>query len=105
MRNPTDAAQANNSGIPTLQPMGFGEILDTIFSLYRRHFLLFLGIIAFVFSENLVRYLLGRFLPSFFLKSYIIEFIGISFALIGMGGIIVVTATIHLGRPIKSRDA
>lgn len=105
MLNFANATQANNSGMPTLQPMGFGEILDTIFSLYRRHFLLFLGIIAFVFSENLVRYVLGRFFPSFFLKSYIIEFIRISFALIGMGGIIVVTATIHLGGRITSRDA
>ena len=106
MSNQIDTAQANNNGIPTRQPMGFGEILDTIFSLYRKYFLLFLGIIAFVFcGRNLVRYLLGRFLPSFFLKSYIIEFVGISFALIGMGGIIVVTATMHLGRHITSRDA
>ena len=105
MLNSSDTGQTNNSNTPTLQPMGVSEILDTIFSLYRRHFLLFLGIIVFVFCENLVRYVLGRFFPSFFLKSYIIEFIGISFALIGMGGIIVVTATIHLGGHIKSRDA
>ena len=96
MSNLVDTTQMNNGGIPALQPMGFGEILDTIFSLYRKYFLLFLGIIAIHFFGGLVEYALWHLLPRFFLKSYIIDLIGIPFTFISMGGIIVATATIYL---------
>lgn len=42
-----DSSQVGNSEATTtasLQPMGFADILDTTFSLYRNHFRLFLGI-------------------------------------------------------------
>ena len=100
-----DATQMNNSGTPALQPMGFGEILDTIFSLYRRHFLLFLGIVAIYFFGGLVEYVLWRLLPRFFLKSYIIDLVGMPFTFVCMGGIIIATATIYFGNHITSRDA
>lgn len=35
-----------NSDLPNLRAMGFGELLDTAFSLYRKHFLSFLAISA-----------------------------------------------------------
>ena len=38
---------------PILRPMGFGELLDTTFSLYRTHFLRFLGI-TFVYFMTIV---------------------------------------------------
>ena len=91
--------------MPTRQPMGFGEILDTIFSLYRRYFLLFLGIVVIHFFGGLVEYVLWRVLPRFFLKSYIIDLVGIPFTFISMGGIIVATATIYLGKHITVRKA
>ena len=100
-----NATQVDNGGTRTLQPMGFGEILDTIFSLYRRHFLLFLGMIAIYFFGGLVEYVLWRFIPRFFLKSYIIDLVGIPFTFMSMGGIIVGTATIYLGQHITVRDA
>ena len=43
MPEPTGPSQAND-GARKLQAIGFGEILDTIFSLYRTHFLSLLGI-------------------------------------------------------------
>ncbi len=43
MPEPTDPSQSNNVP-PKLQAVGFGELLDTIFSLYRTHFLSFFGI-------------------------------------------------------------
>ena len=95
----------NNSNTPALQPMGFGELLDTTFSLYRGYFLLFLGIISLDFCGNLVEYLLRRFLPNFPLKYFLTDFVSVPFALISMGGIIVATATIYLGEDITSRDA
>ena len=105
MLNFANATQANNSGIPTLQPMGFGEILDTIFSLYRKHFLLFPGIIAIYLLGGLVEYVLWHLLPRFFLKSYIIDLIGIPFIFISMGGIIVVTSKVYLDQHITIREA
>lgn len=105
MSNLADATQVNNSSIPTRQPMGFGEVLDTIFSLYRRHFLLFLGIIAIYFFGGLVEYVLWRVLPGFFLKFYIINLVGLSFSFVSMGGIIVATAIIYLGKHITTLDA
>lgn len=43
MPEPTAPSQSNNVP-PKLQAIGFGELLDTIFSLYRTHFLSFFGI-------------------------------------------------------------
>ena len=105
MLNLTDTAQPNNSNTPTLRPMGFGEVLDTTFSLYRQHFPLFLHIIAIDFFGSLVEYLLWRFLPNFPLKGIVTTLIGMPFGLVSMGGIIVATATVYLGKRIRSSDA
>ena len=105
MLSPTDTVQANNSNTFTLQPMGFSEILDTIFSLYRKHLRLFLGIVAVDFCGNLVVYFLARFLPNFSLKGLVTDLVGMPFGLVSMGGIIIATATIYLGKHITIRDA
>lgn len=104
MLSPTDATQTNISNTSTLQPMGFGGLLDTTFSLYRKHFRLFLGIITLYFCGTLVVYLLERFLPDFPLKDLVTDLVGMPFGLISMGGIIVATATIYLGEHTTSRD-
>lgn len=85
--------------------MRFAEILDTTFSLYRKHFLLFLGIISVYFCGILVEYLFGRFLPEFSGKNFVVDLIGMPFTLISMGGITVATATIYLSGRITSRNA
>ncbi|MXZ01868.1 hypothetical protein F4Y93_14945 [Candidatus Poribacteria bacterium] len=105
MPNSTDTTQADDSSIPKLQPMGFSEILDTIFSLYRKHFFLFLGVIAIDFCGSLVTYLLARFLPNFPLKYLLIRLVGMPFGLVSMGGIIVTTVTVYLGKRIRYLDA
>ena len=58
MLQPNDSLQTNDSEASTttsLQPMGFTDILDTIFSLYRNHFRLIFGIciVYFVFMLGL----------------------------------------------------
>lgn len=105
MPNPTDATQAANKNTPILQPMGFGEILDTIFSLYRKHFSLFLGIAAVDFCGTLLVYFLGRFTPNFPLKDLVTDLVLMPFGIVCMGGIIVATATVYLGKHITIRDA
>lgn len=105
MPNPTDATQAANKNTPILQPMGFGEILDTIFSLYRKHFPLFLGIAAVDFCGTLLVYFLARFTPNFPLKHLVTDIVLMPFGIVCMGGIIVATATVYLGKHIRSLDA
>ena len=105
MSNLADASEANDNNTPTLQPMGFGGILDITFSLYRKHFRLFLGIIALHFCGHLVVYLLWISLPNASIRNLVIELVDLPFGLISMGGIIVATATIYLGKHITSRDA
>ena len=105
MSNATAAAQANNSSTSTLQPMGFGEILDIIFSFYRKHFLLFLGVITLYFFGSLVKYSIEGFLHGSDLKTLVANFADMPFAVISIGGIIVATATIYFGGHITSSAA
>ena len=48
MSEQSNPSQVNN-GPPKLRTMGFGELLDTVFSLYRTHFWSFLRIAAGLF--------------------------------------------------------
>ena len=105
MPNSTDTTETNISNTSTLQPMGFSEILDTIFSLYRKHLRLFLGIVAVDFCGNLVVYFLARFLPNFSLKGLVTDFVGMPFGLVSMGGIIIATTTVYFGNHLRSLDA
>ena len=105
MLSPAGTVQANNSNTSTLRPMALGEILDTIFSLYRKHFLLFLGVIAIHFFGKLAEYSLEGFLSNFLLKTVIVSLTSEPFALVSLGGIIVASATTYLGKHITSRCA
>ena len=105
MLNPTDTSPTNESNIPTLQPMGFSDILDTIFSLYRKHFLLFLGILTLHFFGELVAYSLEGILSSFRLKDLVVRLAGAPFMLVSAGGIILTTAATYLDRRITSSHA
>ena len=94
-----------NSNTPTLQPMRFSEILDTIFSLYRKHFFLFMGVVAPYFLGSLIQYSVEGFLANHASNNLIPNLVNIPFALIGISGIIVATGTIYLGRYTTSTDA
>ena len=97
--------KSTTSNTPMLQPMRFGEILDTTFSLYRKYFLLFLGIIAIHFIGKLVEYSLRGFFRNFRSIDFIASVVSDPIAILSMGGIIVATATIYLGKHITSRAA
>lgn len=105
MQNPTDTSPINESSPSKLQPMGFSDILDTIFSLYRKHFLLFLGILTLYFLGALVEYSLEDLLSSFRLKDIMVKLAGAPFMLISTGGIILATAATYLDQHITSSDA
>ncbi len=105
MSDAINTTQLNDRNTPSLQPMGVGEILDTTFSFYRNHFLLFLGIAAVHFFGSLVKYSLEGFFSSSGLPRIIPNFVNIPFALVSTGAVIIATATIYLDGNITSRDA
>src|SRR5271165_913543 len=101
-----------------LRPLSLGEILDRTFSLYRRHFLLFLGIAAipqlFMLGVNLIQVLVLQPIPKAgghvsSPSSGIFAF-GIIGAILGLfvyivvylfahGGTIYAVSDLYLGRP------
>ena len=104
MSEAINTTQHNDRNTPPLQPMRVGEILDTTFSLYRKHFLLFLGIIAVYFLGSLLTYSLESFFQDTDLN-LVPNLANMPFMLVSMGGVIVAAAAIFLERHTTSTDA
>ena len=89
--------------------MRFEDILDTTFSLYRKHFWLFLGLVAFSVLSELVLHLLSDFSQLFFDDSFLLGIaavlITITFFVIGIGGIAIGSGATYLGENITIRSA
>ena len=64
MSAPANSSKSKNPETPILRSMGFTDILDAMFSLYRRHFRLFVGIAAIYLAAELIVQLLVDF-PQF----------------------------------------
>lgn len=98
-----ETARDNNSE-PALKPMRFEDILDTTFSLYRKHFWLFLGLVSFSVLAELAYHLLTDFSPFFFDRSLLlgiaIGLITLTFSVIGMGGLVIGSGTTYLRQNI-----
>ena len=108
MPEPTDPSQANNVP-PKLQAMGFGELLDTIFSLYRTHFLSFFGIasgyfitIAIVISIIFLDDSVGQSVRVAIWVPTIIAVFGISIFVVSR--LVFAGAQVCLGNPIRVGD-
>ncbi len=108
MSKHNDTSQNHNSE-PTvvttaLKPMGFGDILDATFSLYRKHFLLFLGLVAFCVLAELASHLLVDFSEFFFDRSPLLGIatvlITVTLSIIGIGGIVIGSGATYLGENI-----
>ena len=91
-------------GTTPLKPMRFEEILDTTFSLYRKHFSFFLGLVAFSALSELTLHLLGDFPEFFFQHSVLLGIatvlIAMTFFIIGIGGIVIGSGATYLGENI-----
>ena len=107
-----DTSRNHNSepivGTTALKLMGFGDILDTTFSLYRKHFSLFLGLVAFCVLSELGSHLLVDFSEFFFQRSLLLGIaavlITISFFIIGIGGIVIGSGATYLGENVTIRS-
>ncbi len=109
-QNNTSLQDNNKSTLATtpLKPMGFGEILDTTFSLYRKNLTLFLGLVAFSVFGELALHLFTDF-SDFFFSRYLLLGIGmvifaVTFFTIGVGGIVIGTGATYLNEDITIRS-
>ena len=112
MLNRNDTSKTDNVPMPTLQPMGFGDILDTALSLYRNNFRFFLAII-FIYivwiglQEAVVVWLLKISNTSHF-DNLISDVEGLLDNLVYMfcvGVFVIASSKIYLGRPLTFRVA
>ena len=104
MPAPRDVSPANHRNRVRYPPMGFGDLLDSAFSLYRKQFRIYFGLIALHFFSSILEYVLKRFLPNIPLKAYVSELICMPFGLLSIGGILVATASLYFGEPLSRRD-
>ncbi|MDE0315982.1 MAG: hypothetical protein OXM61_13835 [Candidatus Poribacteria bacterium] len=105
MSDRTETSHVEKNDISKLQPMGVGDILDTTFSLYRKHFLLFLGIASIYFFAILIEYSLKGFISATIQKALIPTLAAMPFAIVSIGGVILASATVYLGENITSSAA
>ena len=118
MLQPNDSSQTNNSEASTttsLQPMGFTDILDTIFSLYRNHFRLIFGICLVYFVLMLGLNLLSGISIFFFSNSgswgivigipVITSWLTLLISLVSIGVLLFAGAQAYLGRQIATGTA
>ena len=108
MLDPTDSSKSNNRETPIFQPMGFTDILDGMFSLYRQHFRVFVGVAAVdIFAEFIVQVLVDfpQFIQPDFVQLVVALVITIFGLIVSIGGIVIASATLYLGGRITARTA
>ena|ERR1700733_4392164 len=100
-----------------LRPLTLGEILDRTFSLYRRHIVLFLGLVGIpqvlVMAFQLTQITLQRSYPGSFgitdfpglLTTLVLLIVSVLVYLFSQGGTIVAVSEIYLGRTITIAQA
>ncbi|MDE0084509.1 MAG: hypothetical protein OXU23_02280 [Candidatus Poribacteria bacterium] len=113
MQEQTDLAPENNSqtAIPAMQPMSFTDILDGMFTLYRSHFRLFMGIavvylvVGFCMNQ-IYMYLTIEGGMQYSLTIFFGYFLGVFLLSLSVGGsLIYASAHAFLKRDITSGDA
>ena len=118
MLQSNDASQTNSSEASTttlLQPMGFTDILDAIFSLYRNHFRLIFGICIVYFVLMLGLNLFTEISTFFFSNSglrgmavvipVIASWLTLLIGLFSIGALLFACAQAYLGRQIATGTA
>ena len=83
--------------------MSVWDILDTTFSLYRRHFLLYLSIVMIYFLSNIIEYSIKGFLSENNVNQLVASLASLPFAVLAMGGIVIATVAIYRGEEITTK--
>ena len=99
MSHPSNSSRLNQGETSTgvsLKPMGFADILDTTFSIYRKHFPLFLGISAIYFTSHVVLTVFSH---------WITDLCDIAISFLSCAGSASASAHIYIGRRVTVRSA
>ena len=118
MLQPNDASGVSNddkTAAASLQPMGFSDILDSMFSLYRNHFRLFLSIFSVYFIYGLATDLLigistvsaansGQF-GMLMLIAVAVDLVGAVVLLFVVSAVVFASAEAFLGKQITANAA
>lgn len=102
MLETSDLLHVDMNELSKLRPISVWDILDGTFSLYRRHFTLFLGIASIYFIANVIEFSLKGLLSNSELKSIVATLVSIPLIMLSMGGIVVASTRIYLGGEITS---
>jgi hypothetical protein len=113
MQENTDLAPENNNqtAIPAMQPMSFTDILDGMFTLYRSHFRLFMGIavvylvVGFCIDQMYMYFTIERGMQYSFTILFGYLFVTLLLSLLVGGGLIFASAHAFLKRDITAGDA
>ena len=102
-----DTSKSRNHQEPTLQPMGFADILDGTFNLYRNHFKLFFSIAAIYQVSRFGSDLLSTFLlsPTAQFIGSVLNFFNYFVSCFVLAGLIYASMRVYLGQHITLRAA
>lgn len=100
--------EPTNNGLRKLQTMGFGELLDAVFSLYRAHFRSLLGIASGYFIVMLIGVSIFFLDDALGRGAKIIIWVPVIFTIFGVSvfvvsALIFAVAETYLGKPIRTR--
>lgn len=104
-RNALTGTTHNQTDTRPLQPLNFTDILDGIFSLYRRHFRLFAPIAVIGLCSELIEYVLLDFIPQDSLSLPLAIILSVPLLMLSIGGIVVATAAFYAEEPMTVRVA
>ena len=111
-RNELTQPNSNATDTTSLQPMGFTDIMDGMFSLYRSHLQLFLGIVAFYvilgFSIDQISVFLVQRGSVFGISTIIVGFAALCSSVVSIlvvAGLVYASAQAYLSRQITTRAA
>lgn len=105
MLPPTETSKSENSEIRTFQPLGFTDILDAMFGLYRHSFRCFAQIAAIVIFADLIGHVFLDFISESFLSFAAVVIITFPLSIVSIGGTVVATAACYSEKPITARSA
>lgn len=88
-----------------LQPFRVGDILDSIFSLYRNNFSVFVSIALIYFLGVLIEYTLKGFISGTIQGALIPMLIALPFGVVGIGASVYATGAIFSGKRTTASDA
>lgn len=104
MNENIDSIDVNQNSEQYKQPLKIGDILDSIFALYRNNYKLYLSIALIYFIALLLEYSLKGFIPGSIQGEIIPVLISMPFGIIAISAGVYATGSLYLEREISADD-